>query len=726
MEWFLGSVSMRAITGWRFLFVIVLPLTLAISSAVMLIYDLLSNVENSGNWAENSRNRVVINEAFMADARELARLAADNARWSDAFQRTSGSIDQDWFHQTWGRTISVGTSYHLAAVIDGSSGKVLIHNSYDSPEAATAEALLGFDYQSWQQTLPRAAAELPISGFALTAKGPAAVAAARIVDPANHMIGNGRILVLAKLLTQSHLTMLEKRLFVSEIRISPFHSESPGGLQLSNPAQINTLAVNWSNKPIGGMVADFAWKKASPVMGFLILVMSGIVYVCWRLVQQVMKREEQATHDSLHDHLTGLANRSALVNTLKDMQRSNAGGYCVAFADLDGFKEINDSYGHEYGDRLICMVAAGISQLAQGARLVARMGGDEFVILYHGDRALVRAKQFSERLIKMLGQPFDMDGRLALVGASIGIAECNGTGGDTEVLRRADVAMYKAKSEGKNRACVFEESFDNERRETLSIAAELKQILQDDRLEVAFQPVVSAKSGEITGVEALARWPSSSARQVMAERFITVAESAGLIDDLGDAILAKACEAARAWPMLRLAVNISAVQLNNPRFVERALSTLAGHNIPPNRMEFEITETSLIHDSDRAKQVFKALQGVGIKIALDDFGTGFSSIGYLRRYNFDRIKIDKSIVSKVLSSPAELAVVQGVLLVARGLSAEVTAEGVERQEEAKVLHLAGCSELQGYYFHRPMEASEVSVLVAQGKAATPVRARIVA
>ena len=719
---------MRAITGWRFFFVIVLPLFLALVSSVALFYDLLSNVESSGNWAENSRNRAALHEALVADARDLGRLALQNSRWEEAWSKTKGPIDEAWFQRTWGSTISVGSSYDIVAVVDRNTGQILAHNDRTSSGALTVASLTGVDAGSLRNVATQAESGVGVAtGHMVFNAVPAAVAISPIVNPNQAKESNNRLLVLVRLVSPEYVAALEKRLLISELAIETSSGAMNSSLSLKDLNGSRVLAVSWSDKSIGALVANFVWKKASPVMAFLAVVMCSVVYVCWQLLQQLSQREEQATHDSTHDHLTGLSNRHALVQALKDTPPNENVTSCIAFADLDGFKDINDSYGHEFGDRLICMVAAGIKQLAHGSRLVARMGGDEFVILYQGEEAVQRARQFSERLIKMLSQPFDMEGRLALVGASIGIAVGQNDSDETELLRRADVAMYRAKTNGKNRFCVFEESFDNERRETLEIAAELKQIIQDGRLEIAFQPIVSAKTGEITGVEALARWPSTSQRQVNADRFITVAESAGLIDELGDCILAKACGAARAWPTLRIAVNISAVQLNNPRFVERALSTLANYNIAPNRMEFEITETSVIHDSERARQVFKALQSVGIKVALDDFGTGFSSIGYLRRFNFDRIKIDKSIVNKVLTSPSELAVVQGVLLVARGLSAEVTAEGVEREDEVRVLHLAGCTELQGYHFHKPLEASEISALVAQGKAAAaPLRTRIVA
>lgn len=718
---------MRAISGWRFLIAIVLPLALASLGAVGLTYDLLSRVESSSNWAENARNRIAISEALNSEARELGRLAAENAHWEEAWRRTSGTIDSVWFQRVWGRTISVGASYDIVAVARASDGAVLAQNAPEGGKLISLETLTGATAGELRDGLSEAgAAGGVITGFVYTGFGPAVVSVAQITNPRGGVAAGGKILVFVRIITERRLDLLEKQLFISKLTFQKPGVRVADDTVLKDLAGNSGLSVTWQNLAVGELVTSFAWKKAAMVLGFMVLVMAGIAHVCWQLVQQILRREEEASRDAMNDHLTGLSNRHALIARMNSMSGEQGGTYALAFADLDGFKEVNDSYGHEFGDRLICMVSAGIRQLAQGAEVVARMGGDEFVTMYKGENAEILARQYSERLIKLLGQPFDMDGRLALVGASIGLS-LSAPGLDvTEVLRRADVAMYRAKAGGKNRMCSFDESFDGERHEAMAIAAELKQILQADSLEILFQPLVSARSGQVMGVEALARWPSGSALQVAAEKFVTVAERAGLIDELGEMILSRACAAARAWPELRLAVNISAVQLNNPRFVERALSTLAGHGIAPNRMEFEITETSLIHDAERARQVFGALQSAGIKVALDDFGTGFSSIGYLRKFSFDRIKIDKSIVNKVLSSPGELAVVQGVLMVAKGLSAEVTAEGVENEDEVKVLHLAGCTELQGYHFHAPLEAWEVTELVAKARTANAPRARIVA
>ena len=726
---------MRTMTGWRFLLVIALPLVLASLGAVGLSYDLLNRVKTSGNQAEHERNKQVITKALQAEEMELARLVTENASWQDAAIHTSNKPDEKWFNSTWGNTISVGASYDVVAIIDATDGRVLLHNAKQSSGIVFAGALLGRDFPDLKAQLPAASDGVGLAtGYANTVLGPAIVAIAPIVNPApqSNDAGsvdpkfNGRFLVFSRLLDAKFMAGIEKKLLVSGITLSTNLESVAGRVVFQDIASKPAFALTWQDRNLGALLTNSSWQKASAVLGFLILVMTGIGLVCWRLIQQLVANETAANHNALHDHLTGLPNRFALVQQIRENAQNSNSTYAMAFADLDGFKEVNDSYGHEIGDRLICMVAAGLGLLTKQAKLCCRMGGDEFIVLYEGPNALQEAQNFASSLIRVLAQPFDIDGRMASVGASVGIAPAGPGIDESEILRRADIAMYRAKADGKNRYCIYDESFDIERNENLAIAEELKQIISSGSLGIEFQPVVSARNSHIVGVEALARWPLSSPRRVSADKFITIAETSGLINELGELILDRACRAAQAWPELRLAVNISAVQLNDPQFVKRALAVLAVHGIAPNRVEFEITETSLIHDADKASAVFKALQQAGVKIALDDFGSGFSSIGYLRRFAFDRIKIDKSIISKVLSNPGELAIVQGTLLVARGLSAEVTAEGVECDDEVNILRLAGCTELQGFHFHRSMDAKSISALLAKAKIAATPRTVIVA
>ncbi len=715
---------MRAIPGWRFLLVIVLPIMLATLSAVGLTYDLLWQVETSSNVAERARNTMTLQEVFDTDLAELQRITRENARWEDAVRQTAGTVNAAWFRSTWGQSISVGSVYDIAAVVDATNGEILAHNLSEKSDSASFENLAGLSFANARNGIALATDDSQIiAGHVITHWGPAAVSIAAIRDPVNGLAANGRYLLLLRAYSERRLANLSRRHLLMGLHLDTVAAESQADLRLQGLPGAKPLHVTWLDKNMGAFLTRSGWQKSALVLAFLVLVMSGIAIVCLRLLRQLSEKEEQASYSAAHDHLTGLSNRRSLMTELKAMAGQP---HALLFADLDGFKEVNDSFGHEYGDRLICMVAKGLEQLTPKARLVGRLGGDEFVVLFEGMGGLPRAKECSERLIKMLAQPFNMEGRMAAVGVSVGISQAELGIDENEVLRRADIAMYRAKADGKNRFSVYDQSFDHERQENIAIAMELKKILDHRNLDIAFQPVVSARNGAICGVEALARWPKSSARQVTADRFVAVAENSGLIDQLGALILEKACTAAKAWPHIRLAVNISAVQLNNPRFVEQSLNIIASHGMSPNRLEFEITETSLIQDAERAKHVFKALQGVGIKVALDDFGTGFSSIGYLRRFQFDRIKIDKSITSQLLTSPAELAVVQGVLLVARGLSLEVTAEGVEKEEEAQVLRLAGCTELQGFHYYKAMEAKDVTHILTQNRAQPPTLTQVVA
>jgi diguanylate cyclase (GGDEF)-like protein len=524
------------------------------------------------------------------------------------------------------------------------------------------------------------------------------------------------VLYFSRAMNDAWIDMRVKQLFLESLSFSDDQVKSKAHLQLKGLDGQDSFALVWKNFGLGELLTSSLSGKIGFILSFLVAVLMGVGFVCWKLVKQLTDDQLRSQHQAFHDHLTGLPNRAALSNAMQTLHDAGQ-PYSIAFADLDGFKEVNDAYGHEYGDKLIYMIANGITKLATDAAMCSRLGGDEFVVLFKGKNCSEQARSFSDHFIAMLKHPFDMEGRLASVGVSIGIAETTGEFAVSEMLRRSDIAMYKAKAGGKNRYCVFDSSFDEERNENLSIASELKTILSSRNLDIVFQPIVHARTGEINGVEALARWPSTSPRWVMPDKFITIAENSGLIDSLGELILEKACFHAAQWPELRLAVNISAVQLNNPGFVNKALDILERNGIATNRVEFEITETSLIHDTERAKVVFKALQQRGIKVTLDDFGTGFSSIGYLRTFKFDRIKIDKSIVSKVLSSTSELAVVQGTLLVARGLSAEVTAEGVESEEEGRVLRLAGCTELQGFHYFKPMLAAQLSTILQKAKVA---------
>jgi diguanylate cyclase (GGDEF)-like protein len=706
----------KAFYNWKFALTIALPLILASIGVSLLTFDLIGRVSTGSNTEDHERTREIVSSALAAVQQQLANTATDNAYWDDAARKIYGAVDQDWASETWGAPSRDSVNYDVMLIFDRGI-----------PEAVTgyrngnAFRPAGKDYftdkldallDRLPQDFKSSAAEAAIIN---TADGLAVVAASPVIPTSEDVAveaARPRYLVFAKFLTPEYVEAIGRQYVIQDLKLL-----QPGmagaGETMKDSSGTAFAAAQWTDRRPGDFARATVTRKAAVALGFMALVMFGVGLLCWRLVRAIAKRESAALHDALHDPLTGLSNRAALHGEIARLAKLPAAPVFVAFADLDGFKEVNDTYDHATGDKLIQAIAAGLLHLVQGKGMVCRLGGDEFVALFSGQDAGQQASSFARHFIEFLRVPFDLEGRQASVGASIGIAGWSDAAPEAhELMRRADIAMYRAKSTGKNRYSVYTPDLDSERTENLGIAHELRGIIAERRLEVAYQPVVDAATRQIVGVEALARWPASSHRRITPDRFIRVAETCGLIDDLGDLILAKACGDATLWPTLRLSVNISTVQLKNPNFVQRTLATIAASGVDPGRIEIEITESTLVDDVPKAQEIFAALRAAGLHIALDDFGTGYSSIGYLRQFKFDRIKIDRSLVDQVISGSAEQHIVQGTMMMAAGMTAAVTAEGVEREEQINILRLTGCHELQGFYFYRPMPAAEISSLMA--------------
>lgn len=441
----------------------------------------------------------------------------------------------------------------------------------------------------------------------------------------------------------------------------------------------------------------------------------------------VSKNIRSASHAARHETLSGLANRRALIEHLEsNLRPTQRPALAVLYIDLDRFKYVNDTYGHQVGDQLVAAIARGLKAIVGGQGFLARIGGDEFAVVIVGGEVKETAERIGRETIAFVSRPFDMEGRVLRVGASVGvgIVPPHLDLDATEIMRRADIAMYKVKERGRGGICFFDPSMDESAAEDRAVAEALSAILRHDALEVAYQPIVDATSSRIIGVEALARWPSSYPGAVATERFIAAAERYGLIDMLGDCVLRKAAKEAAAWPGLRLSVNVSPLQLNRDDFVEDVVATAQAAHLDLGRLELELTEGCLIADLKRAHQLIERLRAEGICVALDDFGAGFSSIGSLKQLPFDRIKIDRSLTSALLDiGGGGQMILQGAVLLARGLSLRVTAEGVEQAEQAAILRLVGCNELQGYYFGAPQSAAEISAALARDAGETLPEAR---
>ncbi|WP_145134661.1 EAL domain-containing protein [Roseomonas gilardii] len=441
----------------------------------------------------------------------------------------------------------------------------------------------------------------------------------------------------------------------------------------------------------------------------------GLVRTFTDVTEQTLS-ERRVRFLAHHDPLTGLANRTLLHERLGAAIGEAGGreGHLVVLAlDLDRFKVVNDTYGHAAGDDLLRQVAGRLGDLVGPDDTVSRLGGDEFVILWRGAATRAGVEPLARRIVRSLVTPFILDGNMAQVGTSVGIALHPQDGATPEsLLRNADTALYRAKSEGRGTVRFFEPTMEAELRERREMEQDLRLALQIEALELHYQPIMTCGNGAIRGFEALLRWTHPVRGSVPPATFIPVAEESGLILPLGRWVMERACAEAATWPEpLRLAVNLSPAQFrsgNLPAIVDRALE-LSG--LSAERLELEITEGLLIGDAEEALNAIQALKRRGVRIALDDFGTGYASLGYLHRFPFDRIKVDRSFVHAIGRRNGAHAIVEAVLAMSSNLGMEVTAEGVETEEQLRFLQHRACDEVQGFLLGRPMSREAVAQLL---------------
>lgn len=386
----------------------------------------------------------------------------------------------------------------------------------------------------------------------------------------------------------------------------------------------------------------------------------------------------------------------------------------MVFIDLDGFKDVNDIYGHDVGDTLIVHIAHTLQQQVPAGGMLARLGGDEFAMTVSGEASGQKAAVFAGSVLDYLTHPIRLGERTIHISASIGIASGTlASSPSTELFRRADIAMYHSKITGKGRITHYDAELNSAREYQLSVENDIRDGLENDEFEVWYQPIVDARTQVMTGVEALVRWPRRPKGELKPDAFIAIAETSGLIYSLGQFVLRRACTDLQALDELKLSVNISPAQFRDPEFENKVAPVLESCHFPPYRLQLEVTETYVLENPERARAAISNLKMLGTAVALDDFGTGYSSIGYLRRFNFDTIKIDKSLAGLVDNDDQAAALVGGTIRIASALGMTVIAEGVENEKQMKLLRLAGCDQLQGFWFSEPMPISSLLQLRQQ-------------
>jgi diguanylate cyclase (GGDEF)-like protein len=454
------------------------------------------------------------------------------------------------------------------------------------------------------------------------------------------------------------------------------------------------------------------------VVFFLALTMIGCMFCLTHLRSSALAAETQRLADenfrlANRDSLTGLANRSAFIGKTQDALNADSGSHesvAIVIVDLDGFKDVNGDFGHDVGDQLIAKVAQQFCEPLPPTGILARLGGDEFAALLSGPGAEAQSAAFAEAVGEGLAQPIMIGDHALKVRASLGrasakVGECDGR----ELLRRADVAVHFVKKNGKSGVQVYDRDLEVVRRRQHALGDEIRAGLRDREFEVFYQPIVDARSKEIASVEALLRWPRRPSGAIGPDKFIPAAESSGLIDPLGLFALRRACEDVLPHAAVNLSVNVSPAQFRDPKFEKRVEEILAETRFPANRLNLEMTEGYLVDNPQRAASAIATLKSLGVSVVLDDFGSGYTSIAYLQQYGFGGIKIDRSLASRIAFDPKARVLVTGVVYLANGLDMPVTAEGVETEEQERLLRLVGCQTLQGYRFSRPKPIHELQL-----------------
>jgi diguanylate cyclase (GGDEF)-like protein len=429
------------------------------------------------------------------------------------------------------------------------------------------------------------------------------------------------------------------------------------------------------------------------------------------------RAEAKASHLASHDVLTNLPNRRLLKQHIYVALNDSQSDCAVLCLDLDRFKSVNDTLGHSGGDALLVEVSRRLCECVREGDTVGRLGGDEFVVLLTNvlDRSDVAI--LAQRVVGELAKPFDVLGHSVLVGASVGVAMAPLDGDDPDrLIKRADMALFEAKRNGRGQYCFFEAALETKARERQQLEIDLRVAVAKEQFELHYQPVFTAKQRKLIGFEALIRWNHPVRGRVSPLDFIPVAEELGLITELGDWIINEACRTAATWPDdVKVAVNVSARQFVNHDLCAVVMQALIKNDLAPSKLEIEITESALMESSTDIASVLQRLREQGLGIAMDDFGTGYSSLAYLRRFHFTKVKIDRSFINGLETETQSIAIVRAILALCKSLNIVVTAEGVETEAQADMLQVASCDYLQGFLLGKPARAEEVRALFALPK-----------
>jgi EAL domain-containing protein (putative c-di-GMP-specific phosphodiesterase class I)/GGDEF domain-containing protein len=711
---------MQSLSRQRFLIFIVLPLFFAVASMVLLTFGLVDRLASGVNAADQKRSQQIVASAISSVQTEMAAVASDNGQWDDAASnvyRETSALDAAWFDATWGTVTKTAAIYDMFAVVDRINPNALVAWKNGEQISLATNVYFGGQLEHVLNKLPETIAEHDSTGAVFRSPDGLLVVGIATVNPTSDVPAlqgqKPRYFIVGRYLTPERLSQLGSQYVISDLAYDEMQKRD-NGLAIFDPGGVQIGVLSWKDSRPGDSVRTESVKKVYPLLALLVLIATGLALLCWRMFGNAVGKEQDARHRATHDPVTNLLNLDGLAEIVKSAPDSASEPLAIAQIEVDGIDAMNELYGKETADSLTKTVAVGLRERLSPGISLSRVEGQIYAAAASGPKAEERISGFARSALAFLAQPFAIEGRHASLKAYAGIAEhASGADNIAESMRRAAVAVKSARHAGPSSLQTYTISDENERNARLLITAELKKLIAAKTVEILWQPVVSVTSGKITAVEALARWPSQLKPSFPVDKFLQVAEAEGLIDSLGDVILELACHQAANWSNIKIGINVSAIQLLNPSFVTRALEIVSQSKTATDRIELEISAASLAGSGAKIDSRMQRLQAVGIGFVLDDFGLTTASFDILGHLDFQRIKIDRQITEKITRQGLDQKIAHSVVQVANGVSAAITAKGVETEEQARLLSLAGCNELQGYYFCPPVSAEKISSLLAQ-------------
>lgn len=711
------------VTGVLFSFAVI------VAVVTIMVLTALERVSENANVLDDERSRETTVGALKTFEDQLAATLDDYAAWDDAAANVYAPEGMAWTISNYGEMSLNSPLFDMAIVIDDQKKTVMAYQDGLPMQMPVNDFFSPSLWRLLDKVRAPDAGEKPqATGFIKTARGIAAVGIALVREKSGELDmpdGQHRYLVFARHLDEDKISALGATYVLNGLRLVPADFAAAYSVEIADPARAVLGKLVWVSRSPG----DVGYAQVRPMviqaLGLVGLFFVVLLIIGWMTGRRLKAEENSARKEALRDRLSGLSNRDGLglaVDRFVAEARQTKRNVLLLYLDLDGFKEVNDSYGHGTGDQLIRAVAAGLDVLIPEDAVLARIGGDEFAIAFLSDAENAAALQLAEQILDFLAEPLEVGRRIVVVGASIGIAMSSlGSIAREELVRRADLAMYKAKEAGRARMTLYDPAMDTDRAQRNALELDLRMAIESGDLTLAYQPLVDAATHEMNGVEALVRWNRPGHGPVSPEVFIPIAETSGLIESLGLFVLRKACETAKQWPELKISVNVSPGQFRNPAFTDYVRYVLKQTEIEASRVTLEITEGYMIQNPQRTRLSIERLKSLGVKVALDDFGSGFSSIGYLRQFGFDRIKIDRSLVTDIIGDSRQREMLQATVALARALDIPVTAEGIETEEQAVALRLFGCDSLQGYFFGKPMTADHINDRLQERREARVLR-----